>query len=147
MIACPASGDTHIDFKMVDCPFHNCPDFIERVLFVRVSLDSREHPEVHVFIGIGSTPFLSGAAGFLTVADPRPVYHVDFRTDPFVPVGASFFMAVPGIFHVKAAVFGAGGIAISVIADLFKRTLISRVIGDQGFGEMEFILEETVSFD
>ena len=54
-------------------------------------------------------------------------------------------MAVPGIFHGEAAVFWAGGITVSVIADLFKSTLIPWVIRDQGFGKMEFILKEAVN--
>ena len=42
-------------------------------------------------------------------------------------------MAVSGILHDEAAVLGAGRIAVNVISDLFKGTLISWVIRDQGF--------------
>ena len=56
-------------------------------------------------------------------------------------------MAMPGVFHVQGGVFGAGGIAIRVIADFFKGAFVSRVVRDQCPGEMEFILEKAVSFD
>ena len=56
-------------------------------------------------------------------------------------------MAMPGVFHVQGAVFGAGGIVIRVIADFFKGTFVSRVVRDQCPGEMEFIPKEAVSFD
>lgn len=72
---------------------------------------------------------------------------MDFGAYPFVPVRAPFFVAVPGIFHGKAAVLWAGGITVSVIADLFKSTLIPRIIRDQGFGKMEFIFKEAISFN
>ena len=56
-------------------------------------------------------------------------------------------MAMPGVFRVQGGVFGAGGIAIRVIADFFKGAFVSRVVRDQCLGEMEFIPEEAVSFD
>lgn len=56
-------------------------------------------------------------------------------------------MAVPGIFHRKGAVFGTGGIAVSIIADFFKCAFIPGVIWDKGSGEMKFILKEAVSIN
>lgn len=54
-------------------------------------------------------------------------------------------MAVSGVFHVQGAVFGAGRVAVGVIADFLKGAFIPWVIRDQGFGEMEFILKEAVN--
>lgn len=45
MIAGSSSDNTHIDFKMIDCTFHNCYDFIEGVPSVRVFLDSLKRTE------------------------------------------------------------------------------------------------------
>ena len=56
-------------------------------------------------------------------------------------------MAVSGVFHVQGAVFGAGGIAVRVIADFFNGTFVSRDVRDQRLGRVESIPEETVSFD
>ena len=85
VITRPAPGNTHIDFKVVDCPFHNRPDFIKGFPFVRIPLDSRKDAEIHVFVGIGGPALLSGATRFRTVADPlsflpcepwgSPIYH------------------------------------------------------------------------
>lgn len=109
MITRLAPGNTHIDFKVVDCPLYNHPDFIERVPLVRISLDSREHAEIHVFIGIDSPALLSGATRLFTVADPLPFYHVDLRAAPFIAVGPPFFMTVPRYFISKEGSLGQVG--------------------------------------
>ena len=140
-------GDTHIGLEMVNGPFHNGPYFIEGNPFIGIPLDAGEHAEVHVFISVSGASFFSRAAGFRTVTDPLPFYHVYFRADPFVTVRTAFFMAVSGVFHVQGGVFGAGGVAVSVIADFFKRAFIPGVIRDKGSGKMKFILKEAVSFD
>ena len=54
-------------------------------------------------------------------------------------------MAVSGVFHVQGAVFGAGRVAVGVIADFLKGAFIPWVIRDQCFGKMELILKETVN--
>lgn len=141
------SGDAHIGFEVVNGTFHNSPYFIEGNPFIRIPLDTGKHTEVHVFVSIGGTPLFGGAARFRAVAYPLAVYHADFGADPFVTVRTAFFMAVSGVFHVQCAVFGAGGIAVSIIPDFFKGTFIPWVIRDQCPGEMEFIPEEAVSFD
>lgn len=76
-----------------------------------------------------------------------PIAHVDFRADPLVPVRMSFFAAVLGIFHVKAAVSGTGGVAVNVVSDFRKSAFIPLVIRDQCFGKVEFIFKEAVSFN
>ena len=140
-------GDTHVSLEMVDSPLHGRPYLIEGNPFIGIPLDTGKHAEVHVFVSIGGTPFFSGAAGILTIAHPLPFYYVDFRADPFVTVRTPFLVAMPGVFHVQCAVFWAGGIAVRVIADFFKGTIVSRVVRDQYPGKMEFIPEEAVSFD
>ena len=132
---------------MADGTFHYGSDFIGGDPFTRVTLDAGKHTEVHVVVSISGPSFFGGAAGLLTVADPLPFYHVDFRTDPFVTVRASLFMAVPGIFHVQAAVFRAGGVSVHVVADFFKSTFISGVIRNQDPGKMAFIFQETIGFN
>lgn len=100
MIACSASGNTHIDLKMVDCAFHNRPDFIEGVPFLCIPLDSWKHAEIHVFIGIGGSAFFSSATRCFTVADPLAFYHVDLRTAPFIAVSSSFFTTMSEVLHI-----------------------------------------------
>ncbi len=140
-------GNAHVGFEVVDGTFHNGPDFIGGNPFLGVALDTGEHTEIHVVVSVSGPPLLGGAAGFLTVTDPLPFYHMDFWADPFIPVRTPFFMAVPGIFHAQAAVLRAGGVAINVVADLFKGALIPGVIRDYGLGKMELILKEAVSFN
>lgn len=79
-------GSTHIAFEMVDGAFHNGSYFIEGSPFVRIPLDAREHAEIHVFVSVSGTSFFGRAAGFLTIADPLPLYHMYFGADPFVAV-------------------------------------------------------------
>lgn len=85
------------------------------------------------------------AARLVTVTYPLSVYHVDFGAYPFAAVRTSFFMAEPGKFHDKGAVFRAGGIAVNVIPDFFKSAFIPWGVIDERFGEAEFIFKETVS--
>ena len=79
-------GSTHIAFEMVDGAFHNGSYFIEGSPFVRIPLDAREHAEVHVFVSVSGASSFGCAAGFLTIADPLPLYHMYFGADPFVAV-------------------------------------------------------------
>lgn len=79
-------GDTQVGFEIVDAPFHDGPDFIKGNPFIRIPLDARKHTEIHVFVGICGVSFFSRAARGFTIADPLPLYHVDFWTDPFVAV-------------------------------------------------------------
>ncbi len=139
-------GDTYVSFEVADSTFHDGPYFIEGIPFVRIPLDAGEHAEVHVVVSISGTPFFGTAAGIFAAAYPLTFHHVDLRAYPFVPVRATFFVAVLGIFHVKAAVFGAGGITIDIVADFFKGAFIPRIIRDQRSGKVEFILKETVCF-
>ena len=141
------SGDTHVGFEMVNGPLHDRPDFIEGNPFVRTPLDAGKHAEVHVFVSISSAAFFGSAAWILTITYPLSFDHVYFWADPFVAVRASFFMAVPGIFHIEGAVPGTGGVTVNVISDLFKCTFISQVIRDQCFGKVEFLFKETISFN
>lgn len=147
MVTAPASGGTHIYLEVVDGTFYDGPDLIERPPLVRITLDAGEHTEFHVVVSISGASSFGSAAWFFAITHPLPLHHVYFSTDPFVPIRAAFFVAVSGIFHGKAAVFRAGGIAINVVAGFFKSTLISRIIRDQGFREMEFIFQEAISLN
>lgn len=147
MVTAPASGGTHIHFEVVDGTFYNRSDLIEGPPFVRITLDAGKHAEFHVVVSISGATFFGSAAWFAAVTYPLTFHHVYFWAYPFVPVRAAFFMAVPGIFHGKAVVFGTGGIAINIVADFFKSTLISWIIRDQSFGKVKFILKEAVSFN
>lgn len=118
-------GDRYAGFEVVNGMFYIGSDFMKGNPFIRVPLDAGDNAEVHVFISIGGVPFFSRVAWFFTIADPVPVYHMDFRAYPFVTVRASFLMAEPGTFHDNAAVFQAGGVAVSIIPDFFKGAFIS----------------------
>lgn len=133
MVAGHPSSNAHVGLEVVDGSFHDGSDFIKGTPFLGIPLDAGEHAEVHVLVSVSGAPFFGSAAGFLAVTDPLPIYHVDFRTDPFVPVGTAFFVAVPCVFHVKGGVFGAGGVTVTVITDFFERAFIPWVIGDQCF--------------
>lgn len=132
-------GDAHAGFEMVNGPFHNSPYFIEGNPFIGIPLDAGEHAEVRVFVSVSGTSSFRRTAGLLTITDPLPFYHMDFRTDPLVAVRASLLMAVPRVFHVEGTVLGAGRVAVDVIADFFKSTLIPGIISDKGPGEMELL--------
>lgn len=140
-------GNTHVGFEMVNGPFHNSPDLIEGTPFSGIPLDTEEHTEVHVFVSISGTSFFGGGAGFGAVTDPLTINHVHFRADPFVPVSTTFFVAVPGVFHVQGGVIGAGGVAVSIVANLWEGAFIPWVIGDQGSGEVEFIFKEPININ
>jgi len=47
-----------------------------------------------------------------------------FGTDLFIPVSVLFFVIEPAIFNGKIRVFGICGIAINIVTDFFKGTLI-----------------------
>ena len=142
-----AACNTHVGFKVVDGTFHNGADFVKGDPFIRIPLDAGEHAEIHVFISVSGAPLFRGAAWILAVADPFAFDHMDFRADPFVPVGTSFFMAVASEFHSKGGVPGACGIAVNVVADFFKGAFIPWVIGDECFGEVEFLFKEAMGLN
>ena len=112
-----AAGDTHVGLKVVDGTFHNGADFVKGDPFIRIPLDAGEHAEIHVLISVSGTSLFSGAARVQAVTYPFAFDHMDFRADPFVPVGTAFFMAVSCVFHSKGTIPGAGGIAVYVVAD------------------------------
>ena len=125
--------DTHVGLKVIDGTFHNGTDLVKGDPVIRIPLDAGEHTEIHVLISVSGTPLFCGAAWLFAVTDPFTLDHMDFGADPFIPVGTSLFMAVAGELHVEGAVFGAGGIAVYVVADFFKGAFIPRIIGDEGF--------------
>lgn len=140
-------GDAHVGFEMVNGPVHNSPYFIEGTPFIGIPLDAGEHAEVHVFVSVSGTSSFRRTAGLLTITDLLPFYHMNFRTDPLVAVRASLLMAAPGVFHIEGTVLGASRVAVDVIADFFKSTLIPGIIRDKGPGEMELLFQESIGFN
>ena len=72
---------------------------------------------------------------------------MDFGASPFEAVGAPLLMAEPEAFHGEAAVFGACGVAVFVIADFFEPAFVSGIIGDYRFAEMELVFQEAIGVD
>ena len=58
-------GNAHVGFKMIDGSFDNGPDLVKSNPFLRVSLNTGKHTEIHIFIGISGAPFLAVLQGFL----------------------------------------------------------------------------------
>lgn len=52
-----SSGSTSVDLQMVDGAFHNGPDPVKGVPFIRIPLNAGEHPEVRIFADICGTSF------------------------------------------------------------------------------------------
>lgn len=142
----PASG-THAVLEMVDGALYDRPYLIEGVPFSRATLDTREPAEVHVIISIGGASSLGCATGILAVTYPSTSDHVDFGAYPFITVGTSFFVTVPGISHVQATVPRTYRIPIGIVPDLFESALIPRVIRDQSLSKMESVSEGAVDPD
>ena len=46
------SGNAHVDLKMVNGSFYDRAYFIETVPFFCIQLNTRKHPQFHVFVGI-----------------------------------------------------------------------------------------------
>ena len=61
-----SSGNAHVGFKMIDGSFDNGPDLVKSNPFLRVSLNTGKHTEIHIFIGISGATFFSSTAGFFT---------------------------------------------------------------------------------
>lgn len=76
-----------------------------------------------------------------------PLDHMDFGAAQFIPVGTSLFMTVASEFQIKGLIFGAGGIALYVVADFLKSAFAPWVIGDKSFREVEFIFEEAIGLN
>ena len=57
-----AFGNAHIDFKVVDGTFCNRLGFAEGLPFVRITLDTAEHAEVHIVVSISGASLFGSAA-------------------------------------------------------------------------------------
>lgn len=108
MIARFTSGNTHINFKMVDCPFHNRPDLIKGITLVRISgfLETCGNLWFRTY---GRPALLGSTAGILTVADSLPFYRMDLGTAPFIAVNPSFSMTMSEVLHTREESFGQVG--------------------------------------
>lgn len=91
MIPCSAPSDAHIDFIIVNCPFHDS-NFIAGIPFIHIPLDSRKYTEVHIFVGIGGSSPFSDATRFFTVRRPTALL-------TFVPWGNPIYRSQPVPFY------------------------------------------------
>ena len=142
-----SSGNTHVDFQVVNGTFHNGSDLVKGNPFIRIPLDTGKHAEVQIFVSISGTPFLCRGTGIFTVADIFPLYHVHFGTDPFDAVSTSFFVGNTTILHGKGRVSWTGGISVFVVTDFFQGTFISGIIRNKSSGEVKVIQQHPIGFD
>ena len=73
-----SSGNTHIDFQMVDGTFYNSSDFVKGIPFFGIPLNTWKHTEIQVFVCISGTSFDGGGTRVFAVADIFPFCHVLF---------------------------------------------------------------------
>ena len=62
MVSGHSAGNTHICFQVVDGPFHDSPDLIGAVPFIGITLQTWEHAELHIFIGVSGPALFCSAA-------------------------------------------------------------------------------------
>ncbi len=141
-----SSGGTHINLKVVDGTFHSSPDPVSVSPFLGITLDTRKHAQLHVFVGVSGPSLFSCAAGMPTLAKPLPLLVPHFRAAPFDAVCASLFFSHAMVFHGQGRVIWAGRVTVFIIAYFFEGTFITRVIRDKCFGKMETIEQGAIDF-
>ena len=139
MVAGFSSGNTHIDFKVANSTFHDGSDFVSVIPFVGITLNTREHTQFHVFIGVSGSSFFSRAAGILTFTMPLAFYVTHLRASPFDAVSPTFLFCDTKVFHGKRRVFRAGRVTVLIVTDLFEGAFIAWIVGDKSFGKMEIM--------
>ena len=65
-----SSGNTHVDFQVIDGTFHNSSDFVKGILFIGIPLNARKHAEIQIFIRIGGASLFGCTAGIIAFASP-----------------------------------------------------------------------------
>lgn len=128
-----SSGNAHVGFKMIDGSFDNGPDLVKSNPFLRVSLNTGKHTEIHIFIGISGATFFSSTAGFFTVADPCPLLIAHFGAAPFDTVSPSLLPGNTQVLHGEEGVFRASGISVFIISYFLESAFIPGIIWNQGF--------------
>ena len=95
-----------------------------------VTVDSGEHAEIHVFIGVSSTTLFSSAARFFTVTYPLPLNKMNLGVAPFDAIRPAFSLCDATILHIKGGVIGTGGVTVFIEADFLEGTFVAGVIRD-----------------
>ena len=134
-----SSGNAHVGLEVVDGMFHNGPDPVGSIPFIGITLDTGKHAQFHVFISVCCPAFFGGAAGMSASAVPLVFFVLHSGASPFDTVCPPFFFCHTMVFHGEGRVVGAGGIAVFIVTDFFKCAFIPRIVGNQGFGEMEIM--------
>ena len=126
-----SSGNTHIDFQVVDGTFHNSSDFVKGIPFIGIPLNAGKHAEIQIFICIGGVPLFGCTARIIAVACPLSFFILHPGASPFNAIRPSFFLCDSKMFHCERAVIGAGRIAVFVVTNFFQGTFISWVIRNE----------------
>ncbi|MFP3152900.1 hypothetical protein LQZ18_00415 [Lachnospiraceae bacterium ZAX-1] len=74
-------------------------------------------------------------------------YHTYFWAPPFETRDPSLFHGNALAAHIKSVAFWAGGVVVSIVADLGQVAFVLTVQGDGDFGEMEPVFQKTISFN
>ncbi len=126
-----SSGNTHVDFQVVNGTFYNGSDFVKGIPFFGISLNAGEHAEIQIFICLGGTSFGGGRAGCVTIADILAFYHMNFGANPFDAVITSLFVSNTAILHGKGRVIWTGGITVFIVPNFFESAFISGIVRNQ----------------
>ena len=117
MIFCMPPSNAHIDHKVVNGSFDERAYLIEAVSFFHIPLDTRKHPQFHVFVGIRCHALSGGGTGTFTVTYPPHFYHMNFWIAPFDTVSTSFFFGDAEVFHGEVGIIWTGGIPVFIVTD------------------------------
>lgn len=98
MVSCMPSGNAHVDLKVVNGSFDDRAYFIEAVPFLCIPLDTRKHPQFHVFVSIRCPAFFCGGTGVFTVTYPLAFYHMNLWIAPFDTVSTSLLFGDAEVF-------------------------------------------------
>ena len=88
MVSGLSTSDTHIGFEVIDGTFYNSSYFIDAIPFIRITLDTRKHAQIHVFIGISCPVSFGRAARVIAITNPAFMI-VYFGADSFDTVRPS----------------------------------------------------------
>ena len=136
MVSGLSTSDTHIGFEVIDGTFYNSSYFIDAIPFIRITLDTRKHAQIHVFIGISCPVSFGRAARVIAITNPAFMI-VYFGADSFDTVRPSIFLCNALVFHGKIRIIRAGWITVGIVSNLFEGTFISGVIRYQCPGKMK----------
>lgn len=145
MISGMFASYAHIYFEVIDGSFYGSSYFIEGIPFRGITLDSRKHAKIHVFIGVSGSAFFGCAARMFAFTNPMPVFHMNFGAAPFDTVRTSFFLCNATILHGQQRIIGAGRISVFIVAYFFKGTFVTWVVWEQDFLISKLVFQEAVN--